>query len=41
MIEEVPDTSSNDYSIKFVDMDEQMTFDITGEDEDEKFQDGE
>lgn len=40
VIEEVPGTSASDYSIKFVDMDNQMTFDITGDDDDGKFQDG-
>lgn len=31
---------ASDYSIKFVDMDNQMTFDITGDDDDGKYQNG-
>lgn len=40
IIEEVPGSGDGDYSIKFVDMDNQMSFDITGDDDDGKFQDG-
>lgn len=43
VMEEMPGTSASDYSIKFVDIDNQnMTFDITGDDDDDdgKFQDG-
>lgn len=38
--DDIPGTSASDYSIKYVDIDNPMTFDITGDDDGEKFQDG-
>lgn len=41
VVEEVHGSSAGDYSVKFVDIDNQMTYDITGDDDEEKFQDDE
>lgn len=39
IMDEVAETAEGDYNIKFVDIDNQMTFDITGDEDDGKFQD--
>lgn len=40
VVEEVPGASASDYTIKFIDVDSDMTYDITGQHCDGKFQDG-